>query len=104
MTTDKDTGTEEEEKDPWMPMVEEAMQKHKTTFEEIKMNLMRSGLDEQSAEEIALMFYPCPKRNWKVSRYMERLLWMKQHTVHKKIMQTKDAFVDNDDFDQEKAM
>jgi hypothetical protein len=24
--------------------------------------------------------------------------------VHKKIMQTKDAFVDNDDFDQEEAM
>ncbi len=38
---------------------------------------------------------------------MERLLWMKQlenDPVHRKIMQTKDAFVDNDDFDQEEAM
>ncbi len=38
---------------------------------------------------------------------MERLLWMKQlknDPVHKKIMQTKDAFVDNDDFDPEEAM
>ncbi len=41
------------------------------------------------------------------SIYMERLLWMKQlknDPVHKKIMQTKDAFVDNDDFDPEEAM
>ncbi len=41
------------------------------------------------------------------SIYMERLLWMKQlknDHVHKKIMQTKDAFVDNDDFDPKEAM
>ncbi len=40
MTTDNETETEEEENDPWTPMVEEAMQKHKTTFEEMKMNLI----------------------------------------------------------------
>ena len=41
------------------------------------------------------------------SIYMERLLWMKQlenDPMHKKIMQTKDAFVENDDFDPEEAM
>ncbi len=41
------------------------------------------------------------------SIYMERLLWMRQlknDPVHKKIMQTKDAFVENDDFDPEEAM
>ena len=27
-----DSETEEEEADPWMPMVEEAMQKHKAAF------------------------------------------------------------------------
>ena len=27
-----DSGTEEEEADPWIPMVEEAMQKHKVAF------------------------------------------------------------------------
>ena len=40
MTGDNDTETEEEEADPWMPMVEKAMQKHKTTFQEMKMNLV----------------------------------------------------------------
>ena len=38
---------------------------------------------------------------------MERLLWMRElenDPVHRKIMQTKDAFVGNDDFDPEEAM
>ena len=41
------------------------------------------------------------------SIYVECLLWMKQlenDPVDKKIMQTKDAFVENDDFDPEEAM
>ena len=48
-----DSETEEEEVDPWMPMVEEAMQKHKAAFQEMKMNLTQSGLDEETAEETA---------------------------------------------------
>ena len=48
MTGDSET-EEEEEADPWMPMVEEAMQKHKAAFKEMKMNLTHSGLDEQTA-------------------------------------------------------
>ena len=38
---------------------------------------------------------------------MECLLWMKQlnnDPVHKKILHTKNSFVDNDDFDSEEAM
>ena len=50
LTTDLSTDNESEtEEDPWMPLVDEAMQKHKTAFEEMKINLMQSGLDEQSA-------------------------------------------------------
>ena len=36
-----------------MPIVEEAMQKHKTAFQEMKMNLTHSGLDEETAGETA---------------------------------------------------
>ncbi len=86
-------------------MVEEAlMQKHRPGFKEMKMNLIHSGLDEQSAAEKAyLNVLPMLQKELE-SIYMERLLWMKQlnnDPVHKKIMQTKDAFVDNDDFDPE---
>ena len=48
-----DSETEQEEADPCMPMVEEAMQKHKAAFQEMKMNLTHSGLDEQTAGETA---------------------------------------------------
>ena len=34
-------------------MVEEAMQKHKTAFQEMKMNLVYSDLEEQTAGEEA---------------------------------------------------
>ncbi len=102
MTTDNETETEDEEKDPWMPMVEEAMQKHKTAFEEMKMNLIHSGLDEQSAEEKAYSnVLPMLQKDLE-SVYMERLLWRAILCI-KKIMQTNDAFVDNDDFDLEEA-
>ena len=111
MTTDNETETqdptEEEEKDPWMPLVEKAMQEHKTAFEEMKMNLIHSGLDEKSADEKAyLNVLPMLQKELE-SIYTELLLWITQldnDPVHKKIMQTKDAFVDNDDFDPEEAM
>ena len=67
MTGDSET-EEEEGADPWMPMVEEAMQKHKTAFQEMKMNLTQSGLDEETAgEQLTLIFCLSSKRNWKVS-------------------------------------
>ncbi len=87
ITTDNETETEEEENDPWMPMVEEAMQKRKSAFEEMKMNLIHSGLDEQSTEEITYSNVLPMLQKELESIYMERLLWMKQlenGPVHKK--------------------
>ena len=107
VTTDNETETVDEENDPWMPMVEEAMQKYKTGFEEMKMNLIHSDLDEQSAGEKAYSDILPKLQKELESIYMDRLSWMKQlknDPVHKKIMQTKDAFVDNDHFDPEEAM
>ena len=91
ITTDNEMETEEEENDPWMPMVEEAMQRRKTAFEEIQTNLIHRGVDEQSAGEKAyLNVLPMLQKELE-SIYTKRLLWMKQlknDPVHKKIMQT----------------
>ena len=107
ITTDDETETEGEEKDPWMPMVDEAMQQDETAFEEMKNNLIDSGLDEQSAREKAYSnIFPQLQKELE-GIYMERLLWMnqlKKDPVHKKIMQTKEAFVGNDDFYPEEAI
>ena len=107
MTSNNETETEEEDKDPRMPMVEEALQNYRTVFEEIKMNLIHSGLDEQSAiEKTYANILPKIQKQLE-SIYMERLLWMqqlKEDPVHQKIMQTRDTFVDKDDFDPDEAI
>ena len=54
------------------------MQKHKTAFEEMKMNLIHSSLDEQSTEEIAYSNVLPMLQKELQSIYVERLLWMKQ--------------------------
>ena len=72
MTTDSEMETEEEEgeeeKDPWMPMVEEAMQKHQAAFEEMKMNYIESGLDSNPlTRKLTPIFCLSSKRNLQVS-------------------------------------
>ena len=102
-----DSETEQEEADPWMPMVEEAMQKHKAAFQEMKMNLTHSGLDEQTVGETAYSnILPELQKELK-SIYLQRLQWiqqLKKDPVHKKIMQTRNSLVNDDDFDPEEAM
>ena len=102
MTGDSET-EEEKEADPWMPMIEEAMQKHKAAFQEMKMNLTRSsGLDEQTAWETAYSDILPELQKEMESIYLQRFQWiqqLKKDPVHKKIMQTKDALVNDDDFD-----
>ena len=56
ITTDNEMGNEEEENDACMPMVEQAMQKPNTAFEEIKMNLIHSGLDKQAWRKSLLQY------------------------------------------------
>ena len=90
-----------------MAKVEEAMQKHKATFEDLKRNLIYNGPDKQSAGQNAYSgFLPILQKDLE-SIYKDRLLWMKHlksDPVHKKIMQTKNNFVYNNHFDEEEAM
>ena len=106
MTTDNESETEEEI-DPWIPLIEEAKERSYKDFEEMKESLMNSGLGEKTAKEKAYSNI-LPKLLTELENtYMERLLWMRQlkkDPVHKKIMHTKNAFVENDDFDPEEAL
>jgi hypothetical protein len=93
--------------DPWIQLIEEAKQRSNIAFEEMKENLINSGPDEQSAKDKAYSNI-LPKLQKELENiYMERLLWMRQlmkDPVHKKIMHTKDALVENDDVDPEEAL
>ena len=105
MRTDK--SETEEEMDPWIPLIEEAKQRRNIALEEMKESLINTGLDEQSAKDKAFSNM-LPKLQKELENiYMERLVWMRQlkkDPVHKKIMHTKDALVENDDFDPEEAL
>ena len=105
MRTDK--SETEEEMDPWIPLIEEAKQRRNIALEEMKESLINTGLDEQSATDKAFSNM-LPKLQKELENiYMERLVWMRQlkkDPVHKKIMHTKDALVENDDFDPEEAL
>ena len=105
MRTDK--SETEEEMDPWIPLIEEAKQRRNIALEEMKESLINTGLDEQSAKDKAFSNM-LPKHQKELENiYMERLVWMRQlkkDPVHKKIMHTKNALVENDDFDPEEAL
>ena len=84
-----------------------AMQKHKAAFQEMKMNLTQSGLDEETAGETAYSNILPELQKELESIYLQRLQWiqqLKKDPVHKKIMETKDALVNDNHFDQEEAM
>ena len=102
-----DMSETEEEMDPWIPLIEEAKQRRNIALEEMKESLINTGLDEQSAKDKAFSNM-LPKLQKELEKiYMERLVWMRQlkkDPVHKKIMHTKDALVENDDFDPEEAL
>ena len=105
MRTDK--SETEEEMDPWIPLIEEAKQRRNIALEEMKESLINTGPDEQSAKDRAFSNM-LPKLQKELENiYMERLVWMRQlkkEPVHKKIMHTKEALVENDDFDPEEAL
>jgi hypothetical protein len=73
----------------------------------MKESLINTGLDEQSAKGKAFSNM-LPKLQKELENiYIERLVWMRQlkkDPVHKKIMHTKVALVENDDFDPEEAL
>jgi hypothetical protein len=84
----------EEEMDPRIPLLEEAKQRSNIAFQEMKESLINIGVDDQSAKDKAYSNI-LPKLQKELENiYMER----------QRIMHTKDALVENDDFDPEEAL
>ena len=65
------------------------------------------GLDEESASSQAYSLILPKLQKDLESIYLERLLWMRQlrkNRVHRKVMNTRDAFINSDDFDHDEAL
>ena len=97
----------ENESDPWQPLIEEAKERNVSEYEEIKQNFIERGLDEESASSQAYSLILAKLQKDRESIYLERLLWMRQlrkNRVHRKVMNTRDAFINSDDFDHDEAL
>ena len=106
MATDNE-GESEEQLDPWVPLIEEAKRRSDIVLENVKGILINSGIDEQTARDQAYSNVLPKLQKELESVYMQRLMWMaqvKNDLIHRKIMQTKNALMKNDDFDPEEAM
>ena len=92
----------ENESDPWEPLIEEAKERNVSEYEEIKQNFIERGLDEESASSQAYSLI-LPKLQKDLERiYLERLL--RKNRVHRKAMNTRDEFINSDDFVHDEAL
>ena len=106
LTTTDNESESAEQLDPWIPLIEEAKQRSNIAFEKTKESLVNSGVDEESATKLAYSNILPKLQKELESVYMQRLIWMVQFRndpVHRKIMQTKDAYMKNDHFDAKEA-
>ena len=97
----------ENESDSWEPLIEEAKERNVNEYEEIKQNFIERGLEEEGASNQAYSLI-LPKQQKDFERiYLERLFWMRQlrrNRVHRKVMNTRDEFINSDDFYHDEAL
>ena len=98
---------ESEEEDPWGVLIHEAAMELRTKHNEIVQSFQNGGFSEIDAKKQAFSEILPDLRKKLGNIYLDRLKWMtqmKRDPVHRKIMKTKDAFVDEDDFEPDEAL
>ena len=99
--------SEEEIEDPWGVLIHEAVMELRTKHNEIVQSFQNGGFSEIDAKKQAFSEILPDLRKKLGNIYLDRLKWMtqmKRDPVHRKIMKTKDAFVNEDDFDPDEAL
>ena len=97
----------EEELDPWTTLINDAASKVRDHYEDILQALLMEGHDESEAKEEAFEKILPVFQKELADVYMNNLAWMKasrKDPIHKKIMATRDDYVNNDMFDQDEAI
>ena len=97
----------EHEIDPWASLKMEAMKKYMPEFEELTETFTADGLENEDVRDKAYLTILSKLRKDLQSIYLDRLLWiaqMKKDPIHKQITKTKDALVNDDNFDPEEPL
>ena len=97
----------DEELDPWSTLINDAASKVRDQYENILQAILMEGHDESEAKQEAFeKILPIFQKEL-ADVYMNNLAWMKalrKDPIHKKIMTTRDDYVNNDMFDQDEAI
>ena len=97
----------EEEIDPWTTLINDAASKVRDQYEDILQALLMEGHNESEAKQEAFEKILPVFQNELPDVYMNNLASMKalrKAPIHKKIMATRDDYVNNDMFDQDEAI
>ena len=97
----------DEEIDPWSTLINEAASKVRDQYDDILHALLMEGHDESKAKEEAFAQILPAFRKELADVYIDNLTWMKtlkKDPIHKKIMATRDDYVDNKMFDPDEAI
>ena len=94
----------EEEIDPWSILINDASSKVREQYDEILQALLMEGHDESEAKQEAFAQILHVFQKELGDAYMNNLAWMKalrKDPIHKKIMATRDDYVNNNMFEQD---
>ena len=98
---------ESEEADPWGVLIHEVAMELCTKHNELVQSFQNDSFSEIDAKKQAFSEILPDLRQELGNIYLDRLKWMtqmKRDSVHRKIMKTQDAFIDEDDFDPDEAL
>ena len=97
----------EEEIDPWSTLINDAASKVQDQYDDILQVLLMEGHEESKAKEEAFAQILPVFQKKLGDVYMDNLAWMKalkKDPTHKKIMATRDDYVNNNMFDPDEAI
>ena len=97
----------DEEIDPWFTLINDAASKVRDQYDDILQALLMEGHDESKAKEEAFAQILPAFQMGLGDVNMDNLAWMKtlkKDPTHKKIMATRDDYVDNNRFDSDEAI
>ena len=103
----EDGGDTEEEIDPWATMIDDAKETVRPEYDEQLKMLQMDGEEESAAKQEAFEKVLPDLQKEFADVYVDNLRWMKalkKDPIHKKIMETKEAFVNDDSFDPDEAL
>ena len=103
----EDDGEIKEEIDPWATMIDDAKATVRPEYDEFMKTLQMDGQEESAAKQEAFESVLPELQKEFAGVYVDNLRWMKalkNDPVHRKIMETKETFANEDSFDPDEAL